>query len=187
MRRRGGEFLSVAAEGTKPSPGGFATQKPIQPEAWRKRMATSPGSRQRDTRTGTARDDRDLIDPMVDPMQEPLGSMDRPVPRGRDLDDLNLTPGDPGYTGTPRPIADRRGGSATTSFAVVAVLLLAAFLVALYLGNNRSQVATGGGSQAPIADSNGATGIDTTGSTTTPPPPQTAPGTGTTGTAPATP
>lgn len=130
-------------------------------------MATTPGTRRRPTGTVTAGDDRDLIDPM----QEPLGSMDRPAPR---LDDLNLTPsgtvrrpGEPGYAAPPRA-----GGSATSTFAIVAAILVAAFLVALYLGNNRSKVATGPGTtQAPIADSTGGTtGNDTTGSTTTPPP-----------------
>lgn len=138
-------------------------------------MATTPGTKRRETRTGMVGDDRDLIDPM----QEPLGSMDRPVPRGSDIDDLNLSqtdtvrrPGDPGYTATPRTVAGR-SGSATSTFAIVAVILLAAFLVALYLGSNRSQVATGvGTTQAPVADSTGGTtGTDTTGSTTTAPPP----------------
>ncbi|MFO1132906.1 MAG: hypothetical protein U1E16_12960 [Hyphomicrobiales bacterium] len=139
-------------------------------------MATTPGTRRREARTG-AGDDRDLIDPT----QEPLGSTERPLPRGSDIDDLNLAhseavrrPGDPDLAAMPRSVAGRSSGSATSIFAIVAVILVAAFLVALYLGSNRSNVATGvGTTQAPIADSTGgsATGTDTTGSTTTPPPP----------------
>lgn len=146
-------------------------------------MATTPGSRRRETRTDLTGDDRDPLNPM----QEPLGSMDRPGPRTSDINDVNLPPGETvrrtgnlGTTASPRAsTAERSGRSFTATFAIAAVVLLVAFLVALYLGNNRNEFATGTGStQAPVANTdNGTTPGDTTGSTTTPPQ-QTAPGTG---------
>lgn len=145
-------------------------------------MATTPGSRRRETRTDITGDDRDTLTPM----QEPLGSMDNPGSRTSDINEVNLAPGETvrrtgnlgGTSRTPTSTTERGGRSFTATFAIVAVVLLAAFLIAMYLGNNRSDVATDtGGMQAPVADSETATGDEATGSTTTPPP-QTAPGSG---------
>lgn len=141
-------------------------------------MATTPGSRRRSDITG---DDRDPLTPM----QEPLGSMDNPGSRTSNINEVNLPPGETvrrtGAFGTANQPAStaRNGRSFGTTFAIAAVVLLVAFLVAMYLGNNRSDVATTNGTQSPIADTtNGGNGSDTTGSTTTAPSQQTAPGTG---------
>lgn len=152
-------------------------------------MATTP--RQRGTRTDiTGDDERDTLTPM----QEPLGSMDNPGSRTSSINEVNLPPGEtvrrtgnlgtvntPGTSSTSSTSAARSGSrSFTATFAIAAVVLLAAFLIAIYLGSNRSDVATTGTTQAPVADSNtGASGSsDTTGSTTVAPSQQTAPGTG---------
>lgn len=143
-------------------------------------MATTPGSRRRETRTDMTEDDRDTLTPM----QEPLGSMDYPGSRTSSINEVNLPPGETvrrtGNLGTTNssgaPTTGRDGRSMTTTFAIAAVVLLAAILFALFLGNNRSDVATGtSGTPAPVADSVTTPGTDTTGSTTTPPP-QTSPG-----------
>lgn len=120
-------------------------------------------------------------------MQEPLGSMDRPAPRRSDDNDLNLASdgttrraGNLGRTDTPGTAAPARNSrSFTTTFVIAAIVLVAAFLIAMWIGNNRSDVATGPAStQAPVADTTTpGTTSDTTGSTTAPAP-QTAPGTG---------
>lgn len=160
-------------------------------------MAISPGSKQRDTRT-TVPSDQPLDPASLNPMQEPLGSMDRPIHRSSDDNDVNLssrgtgrTAGNLGTTGT----AEQRRSGFTTIIAIVAVVLLAAFLVTLYLNTDRNNVATTPAeTQAPVAGSGPDTTGDTTGSTTPPIPPapaqDTAPATGSTGsgtTAPATP
>ncbi len=150
-------------------------------------MAITPGSRQRGTRTDiTGNEDRDTLNTM----QEPLGSMDRPGPRSSDINELNLPPGetvrrtgnlgtasDPAATTTTGRSA-RSGRSFTATFAIAAAVLLAAFLIAIYMGSNRSDIATTGGMQAPVADSATGTSGDTTGSTTAPSQQQTAPGAG---------
>ncbi|MCA3572575.1 MAG: hypothetical protein IOC86_01570 [Aestuariivirga sp.] len=134
-------------------------------------MAMSPGSR---------RPDAPLNPAEGNPMQEPLGSMDRPIPRTSDDNDMNLASngagrraGNLGRTGS----AGARGRGFTTTFAVVAAILVAAFLVALYLGSERYNQATApSDSQAPVADTTpgAAPAGDTTGSTT-----PAAPGSGT--------
>ena len=148
-------------------------------------MATTPGSRRRDTRTDITGDERDTLTPI----QEPLGSLDRPRSSTSDVNDVNLASGETvrrtGNLGTANAqrasTADRGGRSFTATFAIAAVVLLVAFLIALYLGNNSRDVATTGGNQSPIADTtNGGNANDTTGSTTTPPQ-QNAPAGGTTG------
>ena len=139
-------------------------------------MATTPGSRRRETRTDITGQDRDTLYPM----QEPLGSMDRPGIRTSETNEMNLPPdktvrrtGNLGVTG-----AERGGRGFTATFAIAAVVLIAAFLIALYIGNSYRDVATTNGTQSPIADTtNNGTTNDTTGSTTTPSQ-QTAPGTG---------
>jgi len=146
-------------------------------------MATTPGSRRRETRTDITGDDRDTLTPM----QEPLGSMDTPGSRTSDYNEVNLPPGETvrrtgnlGTTNSPRAATSERAGrSFTSTFAIAAIVLVAAFLIALYMGNNRSDVATTTGSQSPISDTtnSGTNSTDTTGSTTTPSQ-QTAPGTG---------
>lgn len=167
-------------------------------------MATTPQAPRRGARTDiTGNEERDTLNTM----QEPLGSMDRPVSSTSDINEVNLPPGEtvrrtgnlgrsntPG-TSTASDVGNRGGRSFTATFAIAAVVLLAAFLIAMYLGSNRSDVATTTGTtQAPVADSTtGAPASDTTGSTTVAPsqqPQQTAPGTGDAGgttTAPANP
>jgi hypothetical protein len=134
----------------------------------------------------------------LNPMQEPLGSMDRQIPRTSDDNDVNIAADGAGRSAdnlgrTPGTL--ERGRGFTTTFAVVAAILVVALLVALYLGSGRSNQATApADSQPPVAESTpgttGATG-DTTGSTTPAAPQETAPaggtGTGTGTTAPATP
>ena len=151
-------------------------------------MALSPGSRRRDTTTSGDQP----RDPALDPMQEPIGSMDRPISRTSDDNDVNLgtsTSSRSYGTGASR----ERGRGLTTTFAIVAAVLVAAFLVALYLGSDRGNQATAPiDTQAPVADTAPGTADDTTGSTTTPAAPQDAApaeGTGTGGgsTAPANP
>ena len=149
-------------------------------------MATTPGSRRREPRAETGAEDRDTLNPMQEPlMQEPLGSINRPTPRS-DRNEANLGAGDTmrrsAGAGTassqPTSTTARGGRSFITTIAIAAVVLLVAFLIALSLGNDRRETATGTGNQAPVADSNtGTSGDDTTGSTT-PPAQQTAPGTG---------
>lgn len=142
-------------------------------------MAMSPGSRRPDKRTTVSGDEPQDTAPL-NPMQEPLGSMDRPIPRTSDDNDVNLNSsgthraaGNLGRTGTP----DRGRGGFTTTFAIIAAILVVAFLVALYMNSDRTNVAT-----TPPATTN-----DTTGSTTPAEPPatqpnNTAPATGDTGT-----
>lgn len=146
-------------------------------------MATTPGTRPRGTRTDIGgNEDRDTLNTM----QEPLGSMDRPGSRTSDINEVNLPPGETvrrtGNLGMSNdPVAStttaRTGRSFTSTFAIAAVVLLVAFLIAIYLGSNRNDVATTGGMQAPVADTDTGTTGDTTGSTTAPSQ-QTAPGTG---------
>lgn len=149
-------------------------------------MATTPGSRRRDTRTDILGEEGDNLTPM----QEPIGSMDTPGSRTSSINEVNLPPGETvrrtgnlGSANSPRASTTERGGrSFTATFAIAAVVLLAAFLIALYMGSNRSDVATTNGAQSPIADTtnNGGAANDTTGSTTAPSQ-QTAPAGGTTG------
>jgi hypothetical protein len=139
-------------------------------------MAMSPGSRQRDTRTASGGQPED---PALNPMQEPLGSTDRPVPRTSDDNDVNLAREGTGYISTTRSAARDPGRGFTTTFAIVAAVLVAAFLVALYFGSERSDLATAPDAQPPVADTAPGTADDTTGSTTTPAAPQeSAPATG---------
>lgn len=154
-------------------------------------MATTPGPRRRETRTDVTGDDRVT----VNPMQVPPGSMDRPGLRTNDINESNLPPGDKvgpsGNRGTaPRnPSVERGGRSFSATFVIAGAVLVAAFLIALYIGNNQSDVATINSTQSPIADTtNSDRTIDTTGSTSTPLP-QTPPGTSDAGntTAPANP
>lgn len=150
-------------------------------------MATTP----RGTRSGvTGSDERDTLNPM----QEPLGSMDRPGPRTSDINEVNLPPGETvrrtgnlGTTNTPgtSSTTSRNGRGFGSTFVIAAAVLVVAFLIALYLGSNRSNVATVPSAQPPVAETtpNGTTG-DQTGSTTAPSqqeapaPQQSAPGTG---------
>jgi hypothetical protein len=126
-------------------------------------MAMSPGSRRR----GEEPEDQSPDAPL-NPMQEPLGSMDRPVPRTSDDNDVNLASDGVGRRAGNLDRTDTaaaRGRGFTTTFAIVAAVLVAAFLVALYLGSNRFN-----DTQAPVADTTPGTAPsgDTTGSTTTP-------------------
>jgi len=151
-------------------------------------MATTPGSRRRDTRLDITGDDRDNLTPM----QEPLGSMDNPGSRTASINEVNLPPGETvrrtgnlgtsNIPGSSTPASARSGRSFTATFAIAAIVLLVAFLIALYLGSNRSNMATAPSTQAPVADTTTGTtnNNDTTGSTTTPSQ-QTAPGTGNAG------
>lgn len=147
-------------------------------------MATTPGPRRRASAGIRDDDDRDTLTPM----QEPLGSLDRPGSRTSDINEVNLPPGETvrhtgnlSTTNSPPPETVARGGRGFVStFAIVAVMLLAAFLIASYLlGTTRDDIATGTGTtNPPIADSNSVkTSDDATGSTTAPAP-QTAAGTG---------
>lgn len=151
----------------------------------------TPGSRRRDGRSelGTDEDRVPLTAASSSPftnMQEPLGSMDRPVSSRADENDLNISSdgvtrraGNLGRTESASTAA-RGSRSFTTTFAIAAVVLVAAFLIALWLGNNRSDIATAPpANQPPLADSTqpGTGASDTTGSTTAPVQ-QTAPGTG---------
>jgi hypothetical protein len=153
-------------------------------------MAMSPGSRRRDNRTSG---DQPQDPAPLGAMQEPLGSMDRPIPRTSDDNDVNLgsngtgrSTGNLGSTSTPSD----RGRGFTTTFAIIAAVLVVAFLVALFLGADGTNQATAPtDTQAPVADSAPGSTDDTTGSTTPTQPQETAPaggGTGT-GTAPANP
>ena len=146
----------------------------------------------RDTRTGAAVSPETAVP--LGAMQEPLGSMERPVPNSTESVD---GPGfrDPSLRETSVPASTGRGF--TTTFALAAVVLLVAFMVALYLGSNGSDVTnTATDTTAPITETapvvpgNGDS-TDTTGSTTvapdgagttTPPVVEPQPGTGTTGT-----
>lgn len=150
----------------------------------------TPGSRRRDGRSELGDDDGRVpltaasSAPLTN-MQEPLGSMDRPGSSRADENDLNISSdgvtrrtGNLGRTETASTAA-RGSRSFTTTFAIAAVVLVAAFLIALWLGNNRSDVATAPpANQPPLADSTqpGTGANDTTGSTA--PIQQTAPGTG---------
>lgn len=145
-------------------------------------MATTPGSKRRDTRT-TASGDLPPDPETLGTMQEPLGSMDRPVHRTSDMNDLNIsdngagrTAGNLGTTGS----AERRGRGFTATFAIVAAILVAAFLVALYFGADRStnEASAPSGTQAPVAETAPGSTTDTTGSTSAPSQ-ETAPATGT--------
>ena len=149
-------------------------------------MATTPGSKRRDTRT-TSSGELPPDPETLGTMQEPLGSMDRPVHRTSDMNDLNIsnngasrTAGNLGTTGS----AERRGRGFTATFAIVAAILVAAFLVALYFGAGRStnEASAPSGTQAPVAETAPGSTTDTTGSTSTAPSQETAPATGTTGT-----
>jgi len=146
-------------------------------------MATTPGPRRRETIAGGRDDDRDTLTPM----QQPLGSMDRPGSRTSNLNEVNLPPGETARrTGNPstaeRPPSDtaaRGGRSFVSTFAIAAVVLLVAFLIAFYMGTNRNDLATGTGTiNPPVADSNSTTTPDDATGSTTAPAPQTAPGTG---------
>lgn len=147
-------------------------------------MAISPGPRRRDTRTtGTGSEDPSPMGTM----QEPVDTTDPRTPRTSDETDLNLnregTHRRTGNLGT--AYSARDGRSFTTTFVIAAVVLVVAFIVALYLGNSRTNVATNPVPQAPVADTSPGTAggsNDTTGSTTTPQQQQTAPGTGDAGT-----
>lgn len=161
-------------------------------------MVTSPGSRRRDNRTTASGE------PLQDPaplgaMQEPLGSMDRPISRTSDDNDVNInesgtgrSAGNLGTTGRARDT----GRGFTTTFAIIAAVLVVAFLIALYVGSDRRMNEASTGTQAPVAETTPTAPDDTTGSTTTPTQPQqTAPaegsgtgtGTGAGSTAPANP
>ncbi len=144
-------------------------------------MATTPGSRQRDT--DTTGDDRSTLNPM----QQPLGSMDLPGSRTVDTNAVDMRPGETvrgtGNLGSTsaRTVAARSGRGFTGTFLVVAVVLVAAFLIALNFGNTHTNLATGNGAgQAPIANSSGGSSDDTTGSTTLPVQPTAPAGSGTT-------
>ena len=134
------------------------------------------GSRPRDTHPDFAGDDERVpltaasSSPLTN-LQEPLGSMERPAPRSSE-NDLNI-PRDGRRERVDLASAGRGSRSFTATFAIAAAVLLAAFLIALWLGSNRTDVAT-----APAGD--------TTGSTTAPLQ-QTAPGTGDAGTGAGTP
>jgi len=145
-------------------------------------MATTPGSRRRDTDiTG---DDRSTLNPM----QQPLGSMDLPGSRTADNNEVNMRPGETvrgtgnlGVNAARTTTAARTGRGFTGTFLVVAVVLVAAFLIALYFGNSHTNIATGNGTgQAPIANSTSGSTTDTTGSTTVPVQPIAPAGSGTT-------
>jgi hypothetical protein len=99
-------------------------------------------------------------------MQEPLDPMDRPISRTSDDNDVNLAHTESARTAN---AMDRRSGRGfTTTFAIVAAVLLAAFLVALYLGAERTNTATAPSDNVPpVADTAPATPDDATGSTTT--------------------
>lgn len=146
-------------------------------------MAMSPSSKGRDNRTTVAGEHPDDTAPLG-AMQEPLGSVERPFPRTSDDNDVNLSSSDrTGRTYTSGPVTRDRGRGFTTTFAIVAAVLLAAFLVALYMGADRTNEATAPTTtQAPVADSAPGTADDTTGSTTPAEPQNTAPETGNTGT-----
>ena len=122
-------------------------------------MAMSPGPRRRGTTSGDRPEDQTTEAPLT-PMQEPLGSMDRPVPRTSDDNDVNIASNGVGRRAgnLDRTGTAPRGGGFTTTFVIVAAILVAAFLVALYLGSDRFY-----GPQ-PVADTTPGTG-DTTGST----------------------
>jgi hypothetical protein len=144
-------------------------------------MAMSPDPRRRDTRnTPPGEQPRDPA-PLGN-MQEPLGTTGRPVSRTSDDNDVNLantrTGRTNGITGTTDG-ADRRAGRGfTTTFAVIAAVLLAAFLVALYLGAEGTNLVTAPTEPvAPVADAPPATPGDATGSTTPVEPTEPAPGT----------
>lgn len=143
-------------------------------------MATTPGSRRRETRTDITGEDRNTLSSM----QQPLGSMD--TPGTSDFDEINLGPNETvrrtGNLGATNPArgatTEPTGRSFTATFVIVAAVLVAAFLLALYFGNNRSDIATApGASEAPVAATGSGTSNDTTGSTTIPPQ-QTVPGSG---------
>ena len=146
----------------------------------------------RDTRTGAAVSPETAVP--LGAMQEPLGSMERPV-----LDTAETVDGpayrDPSLRETSVPARTDRGF--TTTFALAAVVLLVAFMVALYLGSSGSDVTTTAtDTTAPVTETapaipgNGDS-TDTTGSTTvapdgtgttSPPVVEPQPGAGTTGT-----
>lgn len=147
-------------------------------------MAISPGSRHRDTQgTSSGIDNPAPLGSMADPSDRP----ETPVSRTSEDNDLNLKR-DTTHRQTRSfgsTYATREGWSFTTTFAIAAIVLVAAFLVAFYLGSNRTNVATTPIPQAPVADSAPGTatgGNDATGSTTAPQPQRTAPGTGDAGT-----
>jgi len=149
-------------------------------------MATTPGSKRRDTRTTTSGE----LPPdpeTLGTMQEPLGSTERPIHRTSDMNDLNIsdtgtgrTAGNLHTTGT----TERRGRGFTATFAIVAAVLVAAFLIALYFGADRNvnEASAPSGTEAPVADTAPGGSTDTTGSTSTAPSQESAPATGTTGT-----
>jgi hypothetical protein len=112
-------------------------------------------------------------------MQEPLGSMDRPVSRTSDDNDVNLGRS----PGTVSGVSRDRGRGFTTTFAIIAAVLVAAFLVALFLGADRTNEATAPiDTQPPVAEIAPGTADDTTGSTSPAQPQDAAPATGGTGT-----
>ena len=146
-------------------------------------MALTPVSRRRDNRT-TVSDDPTQDQAPLGNMQEPLGSMDRPISRTSDNNDVNISSSGTGRTtGNLGTTPDRARGFGAT-FAIIAAVLVAAFLIALYLGNNRTNTASAPGTtQAPVAETSPGTSNDTTGSTTPTQPQQTAPAAGGSGNA----
>ena len=104
-------------------------------------MAMSPGSRRRDNRTTFPMTTQDPAP--LSAMQEPLGSMDRPIPRTSDDNDVNISSSGTGRSagnlGTHRPSTRARAAGFTTTFAIIAAVLVAAFLIALYVGSDRTQ------------------------------------------------
>lgn len=149
-------------------------------------MAISPGSRRSDTRSTVSGEP----DPTpLNPMQEPLGSTERPVYRTSDDNDVNLSSDGTRRTGNLGTLGGRSRGI-TTTFAIIAAVLVAVFLIALFMGVDGINEATAPvGTQPPVAEVPGTTD-DTTGSTTTPPPApaqESAPATGNTDTGTTTP
>lgn len=138
-------------------------------------MAITPGSRRQDTRLGS-----DEQQAPLGTRQDPTDPLERPLPRTGSESDLNLSrDGTTRRTGSPASAyAARDGRSFTTTFVIAAIVLVAAFLIALYVGSSRTNVATNP-VNPPVAEtvpSPAAPPSDATGSTTTPQ--QTAPGTG---------
>lgn len=124
-------------------------------------MALSPGSRRRDPNLPSGEPLRD--ETTLNPMQEPLGSMERPIPRTSDENDVNLGAGSGRRSTSTMPDSETRGRGFTATFAIIAAVLAAAFLIALYMGtDNRSNI--------PVAGTSQGTTDDATGSTSPPPP-----------------
>lgn len=124
-------------------------------------MATTPArNTRRDPQTGRVTTDMEAEVPLGG-MQEPMGTMDRPVdPTIERRDDLNIR------NTSMAPRSERGFG---TTFAIAAAVLLVAFLVALYLGmsgpDNTSAPDISG--QSSIPETTPSAGNQTTGSDTT--------------------